>query len=135
MSLERSKSGFTLVETAVALLLGMCAVAALAVLGERLSHQGSDNEANANATALATRKMEELVATHSPSSDGQLNPPGAHGPETVDENGQSSVGGPYRIDWFVADDVPYTRSKQIRVTVTLPGRNNVQSELLTYLPY
>ncbi|MEA2626540.1 MAG: hypothetical protein QOD06_2585 [Candidatus Binatota bacterium] len=117
----------------MALLIGLSTVASLALLGGRLSHQASRNEANATATTLATQKIEELLAAPHPDTDWQLNPPGGHASQSLDATGLPSVGGPYMVNWFVTNDVPYAGSKQIRVTVTVEGKTDVQSDILTYL--
>ena len=132
MRLRNSRAGFTLIETAVALVIALGVIGALGLLGEHLTRQRADNEGNATATALATRKMEELLAVQNPTADARLNPPGTYS-QTVDETGSPSVGGPYAITWTVADNVPIAGSKRIQVVATIMGKANVQSQLVTYL--
>lgn len=110
-----SKKGFTLIETLVALVIGVAVVLGIGALGERLVHHRVTTDSNSAAMSLAERQMEVLLA------DPIANPTGAqcpaanlcgdtpanggrtHGPTSVDENLTPSGSGPYSVRWVVVD--------------------------------
>jgi type II secretory pathway pseudopilin PulG len=127
-----SERGFTLIELAVAVLIGLATVVAIAILGGNITRQRAITEANAAATSLAEQKLEELRA-----NPGAL----ASGLEVLDEGGNASVLGPYRRQWVVTPNTPATpatpsgmpKSAQVRMTVTHLTNPQVRAEIVTYI--
>ena len=107
--------GFTLIETLVALLIGVAIVVGLGGLTERLLHHRVTTDSNSAAMSLAERQMETLLADpianptggQCPSAnlcgDTPANGGQTHGPTSVDENLVASGSGPYSVRWVVID--------------------------------
>jgi type II secretory pathway pseudopilin PulG len=130
----RREAGFTLIETAVAVLIAVSVVVGVGLLGENLVRQRAIADANSAATSIAEKKMEGLLADPTQNPTGAACPAadlcaGTHGPATVDETLQPALVG-YTLQWVVTDNVPYSGAKKLEVTVTRPP--NVRCYLVTY---
>jgi Tfp pilus assembly protein PilV len=128
---RRAQSGFTLIEVAVAMLIGIVAIAAIAKLGESNIRQRATSDANASAMNLAVQQLETLKAITAPNADPNL-VAGTHSISSLDDTGNVAVGGRYTVTWEVLDGVPYTGAKQITVTVTHSTAENVRAQIVTY---
>lgn len=113
------------------MLIGIVAIAAVAKLGEGNIRQRATSEANSAAMSLAVKQMEALKAITAPNADPDLTA-GTHSLASLDETGNVAVGGRYTITWEVVDDVPYTGSKKITVTVTHSTAGSVRAQIATY---
>jgi prepilin-type N-terminal cleavage/methylation domain-containing protein len=122
-----SKSGFTLIESVVALLIGAAVIVAIGGLSERLIHHRTTTDSNSAALNLAEWQMEKLFASSArnlscPTATTSSNACGStvtngddlcgydvatnvngrqHGPVTIDAN--QSSGGRYCLQWNVLD--------------------------------
>jgi Tfp pilus assembly protein PilV len=150
-----SKSAFTLVETLVAVVIGVAFVLGIGALGERLLHHRATTDSNSAAMSLAERQMETLLADPNPNPTGAQcpaadlcggAPPGGltHGPTSVNESLVASASGPYRVQWVVVDasavsTSPFVRAvgssslvKKITVTVSHLRNPQVSATLVRY---
>ena len=126
-----NRDGFTLIEVVVAMLIGLLLVLPIGLLASNLSHQrASTNELSA-VTNLAEQQMERLLALQNPFTNPGLSA-GAYGPLAIDATGEPSVGGPYLRSWTILDNVPYTDSKKITVTVSHTNNAYAHCSLATY---
>jgi prepilin-type N-terminal cleavage/methylation domain-containing protein len=118
--------GFTLIETLVALVVGVALVVTIGVLGGNLIRHRANADSNSAAMSLAQMKLEQLRALDDPAAGTDS--------ETVDENGTPGLG-PYQIQWTVTDNVPAipdTVSKHIKVTVSHDYNRFAAAEIETY---
>jgi type II secretory pathway pseudopilin PulG len=150
-----SKKGFTLVETLVALVIGVAVVLGIGALGERLVHHRVTTDSNSAAMSLAERQMEVLLAdpisnpaaAQCPAANlcGGAPPTGlTHGPTSVNENLAPSGSGPYSVRWTIINGSTASTSplvlaagasslvKKITVTVTHLRNPQVSATLVRY---
>ncbi len=126
-----NKTGFTLIEVLVAMVVGLLLVLPIGLLSESLTRQRINSDETSAVTSLAEQQMERLLALQNPSTDPNLSA-GTHGPYFIDATGTPSVGGPYQRSWVVIDNFPYTKSRKITVTVTHVNNAHAHCELVTY---
>lgn len=150
-----SNRGFTLVETLVALVIGVAMVIGLGGLFERLVHHRATTDSNSASMSLAERQMEALLAdpianptaAQCPSANlcgGAPSTGLTHGPTSVNENLVASGSGPYRVQWIVIDGSTGSTSplvlatgstslvKKITVTVSHLRNPQVSATLVRY---
>lgn len=119
-----SKQGFALIETVIAVVIGVAIVIGVGALGERLLHHRVTTDSNSAAMSLAEQQMEVLPADTSPNPTtiqcGGASPPkpcpGTHGPTNVDVNLAASASGPYEVPWTVVDSTTTSTSPLVLAT-------------------
>lgn len=140
-----SERGFTLIEVAVAGLVGIVLVLAVGILTQNQVHQRTSADSNSAALSIAEQTLEHLEALPNPATAAGLTA-GTHGPCgsppcLVDATGASSLNGPYLLQWTVVDNTsaatsplvsPTNNSKQITVTLTHASNPYVRANLVTY---
>jgi type II secretory pathway pseudopilin PulG len=153
-----SKGGFTLIEAVVAALVGLIGTLAIGGLGERIIHHRVTADSNSAVLSLAERQLETLLADANPNPTstqcsatpppdlcGAAPPSGlAHGPNSVDGNGNAAGSGLYQVQWTVVDGssastsplvLPASASFKVKkITVTVTHLNNplVNATLSTF---
>jgi prepilin-type N-terminal cleavage/methylation domain-containing protein len=124
-------SGFTLVETLVAALIGAILVVSIGVLGGTLLRHRANADSISAATSVAEAEIERLRALGEP-------PDGTVGWNGVNEAGEPDFG-PYEMQTVVEDDQPPLDPDALskRLTVRVRHQNNplVSAEVTTYLQY
>lgn len=144
-----SERGFTLLEVLIAAAIGVVLVLGVGVLQEGLVHRRASSNSISAATSLAERQMEQLLATANPGTASDLTA-GTHGPNAcasppckIDESGDSTVNGPYLMQWTVVDNNASSTkfvdssssTKHITVTVTHVSNPHAQATLVTNYKY
>lgn len=113
------------------MLIGLLLVLSIGLLASSLSHQRANTNELSAVTNLAEQKMERLLALQNPFTNSGLSA-GTYGPLAIDATGEPSVGGPYLRRWTILDNVPYTNSKKITVTVSHTNNAHALCNLVTY---
>jgi prepilin-type N-terminal cleavage/methylation domain-containing protein len=127
--------GFTLIEVAVAMLIGVGLVVSIGILSQGSTHARATADAQSAAVSLAEQRLEQLRAFAIPG--GLVNGPdhgdGSSGNGWIDETGTPSPTGPYRRHWSVDDYPPGASCKRVTITVEHFDNTEVHAELTSYI--
>ena len=127
---------FTLIETLIALVIGVAVVLGIGGLGERLVHHRVTADSNSAAMSLAERQMEVLLADLNPDPTTAQCPAaklcsGTHGPSNVDIDLAASTSGPYSVQWTVVDSTTTSTSPFVLATTGGAAQKAVKKITMT----
>jgi prepilin-type N-terminal cleavage/methylation domain-containing protein len=121
-----SSKGFTLIETLVALVIGVALILGIGALGERLFHHRTTTNSNSAAMSIAEQQMEQLLA------DQTRNPTGGQCPAAKLCSGtHNSTSGLFNVQWIVVDASSAGTSPLILSTGTNPAVVTVKQLTVT----
>jgi Tfp pilus assembly protein PilV len=131
-------SGFTLIEVAVAGVIGVILVLAVGKLGLNATHQRVSSDSISAAVSLAEQRLEKLKALPSPATASDLTVAGnthADPSNPIKEDG--TAGGKYNVTWTVTDSgagafYPAPGVKKIVINVQHANNPMVNVTLATY---